>query len=1165
MPTSCSQCLATGLAILPVRQTLLPSRFKVDVDIGEGTNPVWKDLPQMLSMPAWAGCEWEGQKFGADAKPGLRIMRAGYLYVHYPEARMTVYGVAGKWEVYTVNESGTFSLSGPDAPKPPLTAAGEGGAPCSRCGPSSVKSLSHITIPDPANCAQAYVAFSQHAWTRATRQRVAADPGARMTAIKPAQIIEQTSPTASGTHWTNLNEDEVQKVLEYCPHVPYAILWNYEASSKLTEKVVSQAMPGHYHHELTAHSRDATSKDPEECGQHDHDVLRRWYSRWPAQFRYSMGEGDTKGFKMGKESFVYSNNSLEAPADRGDGKWRLALLANTIEPMAARGKPHPGILLALDDPLGVAGELVGAMNQLHEFRMQYETQRRAELEASTAIRDLPALAAYKESNRQLTKTELKQRMLGPDARIDEVHVPAWDSSTTSPTTMVPTTTHHPATIEYRVRQSPQDALAEAKRGGLLGKKLYDTETGDSYRQRVIEKSRERMSAWELEERRPYLGKDAVISEGTHTTGGSPSLGIPSSTDTYYTVQQSDSSALKEADRPGPLQTKVLDDRIWAPTDFHNAADYYQEVDWKRHDAFVKNYKNFLDAREKLLEARSRVVSEWLKYEGLIAVLEDYDAGVDDEALACAEVIEDLLEGIDAAEPGKKLYAEWAELKVSGKKNLLVRLLSCGMPSEEENVTIVLRKAYDFRDTRFDDLSKVNQWAQHMKLPVGLYRSTMGASIHDILANRGAGIKVPGSANRLKPLPSTLFDDFHTQRFNAMEALGGGGLRDRTVSSITGKEYVPARWWGRDYKLFQWIGFNRKVEWLGSNIVYRFLLTGWFDDARIDAELLKNTVPELNKAAEELTRNTDITEVSKASRDATRWKVDERGALPKDAPKDDVKAALGRDTQKQLTARGAGLAAIVGAAELARLYFLLQATDKPNVDQWVLKRQILACGSVIMQCCFDLAAQAARANEIPAGEAVQYISRGSRFTRFSSGVFGGMASLLSSTIDWHNLGKEQEKNEIRYAILWCKLGLDSAQALFGLYVAATYSRRVTGAVRMSGVLIRYLSREVAIETVATGMTVVARSLFTFGSRRILGMLLGPWGMLASVLIEVAIWRASDDRMEDWVEKSAFGKTDTRKLGWLNDPDLQLDELGRALYEVGYRDEDFPADEPPYAEQ
>jgi len=161
-------------------------------------------------------------------------------------------------------------------------------------------------------------------------------------------------------------------------------------------------MPGHYHHELTSDSRNAASKDPQKCGLHDQDVLRRWYSRWPAQFRYSVGEGDTQGFTMDKESFVYSNNSLEAPFDRGDDKWRVAILANTIEPMAARGKPHPGILLALDDPLGVAGELVGAMNQLHEFRMQYETQRRAEIEASSAIRDLPALAAYKESNRQIS-------------------------------------------------------------------------------------------------------------------------------------------------------------------------------------------------------------------------------------------------------------------------------------------------------------------------------------------------------------------------------------------------------------------------------------------------------------------------------------------------------------------------------------------------------------------------------------------------------------------------------------------------------------------------------------------------------------------------------------------------------------------------------------------
>jgi hypothetical protein len=102
-----------------------------------------------------------------------------------------------------------------------------------------------------------------------------------------------------------------------------------------------------------------------------------------------------------------------------------------------------------------------------------------------------------------------------------------------------------------------------------------------------------------------------------------------------------------------------------------------------------------------------------------------------------------------------------------------------------------------------------------------------------------------------------------------------------------------------------------------------------------------------------------------------------------------------------------------------------------------------------------------------------------------------------------------------------------QASASLYVAATFSARIVGAAAM------------------------CTALAEFGAMRILGMMLGPWGILLSVLIEVILWRASDDEVENWIEKSAFGEADTRLQDWLDHPDKQLDELGKALYAAGYR--------------
>jgi hypothetical protein len=1088
----CSQCLATGLAVLPVRQTLLPKKFMVDRNVGDESKIQWDELPPILQMPPWADCKWQGENFGDNAQPGLRVMRGGYLYVHYPSARTTIYGVSGQWEVYTVNHSGTFSLSEPGLPKSPLSIEEEGKTPCSRCGGAPQTKLGYITIPKPDECTEAYLAFSEHPWSTATRRRIEGDPASRMKRINPQRIHAESGEGSAGAGWANASLFEIKKVLEYCPEVNYRILENVWAQIDLREEIVPQAKTTAAFHELTAHSRSGISTDPKLCGLHSRDVLRRWHSVFASVFRYTSAETDTR---------KYANNSLETPIDQGSD-WSRSIVANYLQPMSQRSKTHPGILLALDDPLGVAYELNGCLNQLQSFRMQYETQRRAEIQAAYAIEELPATVAYKESNRQLTKKELDQRKLGPNAHVEPVDVPAvygYEAKTGMQYV------REEARTDYHVIQSPQDALEEARRGGLLGAKMYDAKKDGSYKNRVVQKSREPMTEAEYAQRKPYLAADATVEPVTIGGGDYTYDGISTSEpETRYVVKQSDASALQEASRPGPLMTKVLDDRIWSWSDFHDTADYFQEVDWVRYNAFKGNYQSFIDDQKSLVELRCKALAQWLQYDGLYPVLEDYDPDVGAECLSCAEALECLLEGIDASDDGMALYAQWAELKIQGSKNLLVRLLSCGLKQEEVHVTSVLKAAYEHRDTDFDDVAKVNPWTQHMKAPINLYKAQIGIHVSNTWSADDKGdqrITVPKTGTKVKPVQTKV----NAQRFEAWETLGGGGRRGHST-----------KWWGRDYVLFKWIGFNRRVDKLGANIIYRYLLNGRCSDPSIDEALKKNTIFGLKTEHDRLIENTRINnKLSRALRESSAWRGMKNAA-----------GNAGAERQKELTSRGAGLTVIVGSAEVFRLMYLLNIARQEGLDNWVLNRQILACTSVIAQCTFDVAAQVARARELIDRVHVPFSSAAYCRYKVGSGIFAGIASGFAVWNDVGNLQKESEVG-VRRGVLWCKLGVDIMQASASLYVAATFSARIVGAAAM------------------------CTALAEFGAMRILGMMLGPWGILLSVLIEVILWRASDDEVENWIEKSAFGEADTRLQDWLDHPDKQLDELGKALYAAGYR--------------
>ncbi|QBA11709.1 T6SS effector BTH_I2691 family protein [Xanthomonas oryzae pv. oryzae] len=191
--TPCEVCNGTGLAILPVRYTVVPASCP-----GAGLGP----------FPKGRGSKEDVSAAGYDY--AVRTLRQGMLYLFYEQSGP--YG-SRQWEAYAVAENGTLwrQVSGYAARR----IAGGGVPSCSR-PVHNAKRMELITLRYPHLCGTVWVMFSEHLLTPATLKRYAADAtlrAERMQPITPKQWIG--APQAKGDTVPLSSAEDLKVALEY--------------------------------------------------------------------------------------------------------------------------------------------------------------------------------------------------------------------------------------------------------------------------------------------------------------------------------------------------------------------------------------------------------------------------------------------------------------------------------------------------------------------------------------------------------------------------------------------------------------------------------------------------------------------------------------------------------------------------------------------------------------------------------------------------------------------------------------------------------------------------------------------------------------------------------------------------------------------------------------
>lgn len=184
--TQCANCQKTGLPILPVRYTVLPSTVSAKIPAGISGHGV---TDVALS----------------EHRYGVRILREGWLYLFY------VKGARGSnyWEAYKVTADGRLWKQSLPLPQVPVTHPA-----CAQCAVAVPMDI--IAIERPEKCSEVYIAFSEYPWHDDIFKQYASDAALRK---KRMQCIEPAKWIAGGTnsHAAIATEQGIDEVIEYMP------------------------------------------------------------------------------------------------------------------------------------------------------------------------------------------------------------------------------------------------------------------------------------------------------------------------------------------------------------------------------------------------------------------------------------------------------------------------------------------------------------------------------------------------------------------------------------------------------------------------------------------------------------------------------------------------------------------------------------------------------------------------------------------------------------------------------------------------------------------------------------------------------------------------------------------------------------------------------------
>lgn len=519
---------------------------------------------------------------------------------------------------------------------------------------------------------------------------------------------------------------------------------------------------------------------------------------------------------------------------------------------------------------------------------------------------------------------------------------------------------------------------------------------------------------------------------------------------------------------------------------HAWAKYEKKLDPVALSNFKRNHDAFLATADQIIDARTGDLIQWLEAKALVDALTEYHPANIADGLAFEDKVGDMIFGIGSSANGQKKLDEWVAEAKATENNLLWRAIALNQKVGMADLNAALADAekHKGQQTLAVALITADYFNKSLKAFADTYKKVASVNSANVKAAGAAGSRAFGAP--VRPV----------RTFGADKVAMSAGDR-----------------------IFRHFRIDGLADHASEKIIQHMFSIRAFVDPQDSLALIVAQAANEAESRGHLLRRLQAAETFLAA-DTPAIRTSQSEALRTGWAK--FKATNSDASNAIKDARLALVVMLIEGMNFSKL--LGDCATKNDAKSWW---SLAASGITISSALFDVAS--APAKGLFGAESWSY-----QKIKLLGGVLSSAATGIMVGIDLSEAQNNFNKDKIFLTVLYSTKAFLGSLNL-GLTVATTFTYSAPLIGRLTG------------NQVAAGAAraVGARAAAIIGVR-ILFMSAGAWLTVGSFGIQCFIWIITDDALEDWTERSAFGMKTKNRFG---SPLSQKQGLEQALVEVG----------------
>jgi hypothetical protein len=298
----------------------------------------------------------------------VRILREGFLYLYMPDK------LGDKWQVYSIDRKGHIIKQFSNLAAKQITDAKQDSQYHCPKLKSDENHATFITLANPEHLNKIYMAFSETKWSEKTLKKYEKKPEKRM------QMIDLSQWKGESESATTTNNNNIQSILDFDPNIN------------------RDQLP----YDENRHLRFSKNNENAQTG---------------VVFNEQFSQGREQHYQFNKK-LLDKNSTCEPWSDFSADS--SAHLARSMAHYSTTKKP---MIIAIEDPIGIATELNGYYNDTYVRVLQYQQERKLEYDALGYIEQAKSLAVMKKYHKDYSFPNHDNVYVKKTMQLGKIHHP----------------------------------------------------------------------------------------------------------------------------------------------------------------------------------------------------------------------------------------------------------------------------------------------------------------------------------------------------------------------------------------------------------------------------------------------------------------------------------------------------------------------------------------------------------------------------------------------------------------------------------------------------------------------------------------------------------------------------------------------------------------------